>query len=122
MVDVQGIDYHQVVNAPIVTGGAVAHTECGPVILILNQYAYIGNGKTIHSCSEKKMHSHDVNNKSMKVKGGQQRITTPKGFCIPFNIKKGLPYMTLQPYTDDEWNDFPHKGTTLFSCYLTKQQ
>ena len=54
------------------------------------------------------MYGHDVNNKSMKVSGGQQRITTPDGFCIPLNIKKGLPYMTLCPYTDDEWNDLPH--------------
>ena len=54
------------------------------------------------------MYGHDVNDKSMKVKGGQQRITTPDGFCIPLNIKKGLPYMTLRPYTDDEWNDLPH--------------
>ena len=45
MVDVQGIDNHQVVDVPIVTGGAVAHTQREPVILILNQYAYIGNGK-----------------------------------------------------------------------------
>ena len=108
MVDVQGIDNHQVVDVPIVTGGAVAYTQRGPVILILNQYAYIGNGKTIHSCGQMEMYGHDVNDKSMKVRGGQQRITTPDGFCIPLNIKKGLPYMTLRPYTDDEWNNLPH--------------
>ena len=47
MVDVQGIDNHQVIDVPIVTGGAVACTQRGPVILILNQYAYIGNRKKI---------------------------------------------------------------------------
>ena len=34
MVDVQGIDNHQVVDIPIVTGGAVVSTQRGPVILI----------------------------------------------------------------------------------------
>ena len=64
MVDAQGIDNHQVVDVPIVTGGAVAYTQRGPVILILNQYAYIGNGKTIHSCGQMEMYGHDVNDKS----------------------------------------------------------
>lgn len=70
MVDFQVIDNHQVVDIPIVTAGAVVSTQRGPVILILNQYAYIGNGKTIHSCGQMEMFGHDVNDKSMKVTGG----------------------------------------------------
>ena len=102
MVDVQGIDNHQVVDIPIVTGGDVVFTQHGQVILILNQYAYIGNGKTIHFYGQMEMFGNDVNDKSMKVPGGLQRITTEDGFCIPLNIKAGLPYMSMRPYTDNE--------------------
>jgi hypothetical protein len=43
-VDIQGIDNHQIQNIPIVTAGGVVHSQHGPVIAILNQYAYVGRG------------------------------------------------------------------------------
>ena len=46
--------------------------------------------------------------KSMKVKGGLQRITTQEGFAIPIDIISGLPYISLRPYTDKEWKTLPH--------------
>jgi hypothetical protein len=49
--------------------------------------------------------------KSMKV-GGLQHITTPEGYVIPINICSGLPYITMRPYTDDEWESFPHVTLT----------
>ena len=107
-VDVQGIDNHQIVNIPIVTAGAVAITQRGPVIIIMNQYAHIGHGKTIHSSGQLEMFGNDVNDKSIRVKGGKQCIQTQDGYCIPLNIIAGLPYMSLRPYTDDEWEDLPH--------------
>ena len=76
IVDVQGIDNHQVVDVPIVTAGAIISTQHGRVILILNQYAYIGNGKTIHSSGKMEIFGNEVNDKSMKVPGGLQCITT----------------------------------------------
>ena len=51
-VDVQGVDNHQIVDIPIVTAGAVVKTQRGSVILIMNQYAHVGNSKTIHSCGQ----------------------------------------------------------------------
>ena len=48
-VDVQGIDNHQITNIQIVTAGGVTRTQRGEVILILNQYAYVGKGTSIHS-------------------------------------------------------------------------
>ena len=86
---------YQIVNIPIVIAGAVITTQRGPVIIIMNQYAHLGHGKTIHSCGQMEMFGHDVNDKSMKVKGGRQCITTPDGYCIPLNIKAGLPYITM---------------------------
>ena len=55
-----------------------------------------------------KMFGNDVNDKSMKVPGGLQHIATQDGYFIPLNIKSGLPYMTMRPYTDNEWDNLPH--------------
>ena len=30
------------------------------------------------------------------------------GYVIPLNIQSGLPYMSIQPYTDTEWDSLPH--------------
>ena len=43
----------------------------------------------------------------MKV-GGKQRIQTLDGYCIPIDIKSGLPYIKMQPYTDADWDSLPH--------------
>ena len=39
---------------------------------------------------------------------GTQSITTLDGYVIPLNIQSGLPYMTMRPYTDHEWEMLPH--------------
>ena len=55
-VDVQGIDNHQITNIPIVTAAGVVNTQREEVILIMHQYAYIPNGKTIHSAGQLEHH------------------------------------------------------------------
>ena len=55
-VDVQGIDNHQITNIPIVTAAGVVNTQRGEIILIMNQYAHIPNGKTIHSAGQLEHH------------------------------------------------------------------
>jgi hypothetical protein len=100
-VDVRGIDDHQIVDIPC---GGVIFTQRGPVIAtIMHQsYAYTGKGKTIHSCGQLEWYKNDVNDKSIKVPGGLQRIQTNDGYAIPINIKDGLPYVQIRPYTDEK--------------------
>jgi hypothetical protein len=107
-VDVRGIDNHEVTGIPIVTAGGVVKTQHGPVIAILSQYAYLGSGKTIHSAAQLEHYQNDVNDRSIKVHGGLQRILTLDGYVIPINIVGGLPYISMRPYTDDEWDRLPH--------------
>ena len=107
-VDVSGIDSHQVTDLKIVTAGGVVNSQRGPVIAILHQYAYMGTGKSIHSSGQLEWYKNDVNDRSMKVKGGLQRIETNDGYVHPLNIKNGLPYVSMRPYTDDEWETLPH--------------
>ena len=107
MVDVSGIDSHEVRDLPIVSVGGVVQSQRGLVIAIMHQYALLGEGKTIHSCGQLEWYKNDVNNKSLKV-GGLQRITTNDGYVHPLDIKNGLPYCSIRPYTDDEWESLPH--------------
>jgi hypothetical protein len=95
-VDVQGIDNHQIVDIPIVTAGAVVKLQCGEVIIILHQYSYTGKGKTIHSSGQLEWYKQEVDDKSIKV-GWKQCIMTLDGYVIPLNVKKGLPYVKMQP-------------------------
>ena len=102
-VNVQGISEHRVTDLKIVTAGGVVQTQRGPVIAIFNQYAHISMGKTIHSSVQLEEFGLEVNEKSVHVPGGLQHIKTPDGYVLPIQIKDGLPYVALRPYTDDEW-------------------
>ena len=108
LVDVSGIDSHQVTNLPIVTVGGVVPSQRGPVIAIMHQYAYMGSGKTIHSSAQLEHFKNDVNDKSLHVSGGLQRIHTNDGYTHPLHIHHGLPYISMRPFTDDEWDTLPH--------------
>ena len=93
---------------PIVTARGVIKTQHGPAIAILHQYAYSGQGKTIHSSGQLEWYKNDVNDKSIKVAGGMQHILTNDGYVIPISIRDGLPYVALHPFTDEEWDSLPH--------------
>ncbi len=107
-VHVNGIDDHQITDLPIATYGGVVQSQRGEVIVILHQYAYHGKGKTIHSSGQLEWYKSDVNDKSLKVPGGKQTITTIDGYVHPLDIKHGLPYLQIRLYTDTEWDTLPH--------------
>jgi len=92
-VNVRGIDNHQITNIPIVTAGGVIKTQHGPAIAIMHQYAYTGQGKTIHSSGQLEWYKNNVNDKSIKVAGGLQCILNFDGYVIPISIRDGLPYV-----------------------------
>jgi hypothetical protein len=96
------------VDIPIVIAGGGINTQHGPAIVILNQYAYIEKGKTLHSSGQLEWFGQDVNERSVKVANGLQRILTLDGYVIPINVRNGLPYITMRPYTDKEWEELPH--------------
>ena len=102
-VDVQGIDNHKMNDIPIVTAAGVTKTQRGEVILILDQYAYVGKGTSIHSSPQIEAYSNKVDDRAIKV-GGRQVIETNDWYSIPLYIKNSLPRMKLRPYTDKEWS------------------
>jgi hypothetical protein len=107
-VDIKGIDNHHVNDIGIGTVGGVVHTQHGPVIAILHQYALLGKGASIHSPCQLEWYKNDVNDKSTLVPGGLQRIQTLDGYVIPLVIKDGLARLDIRPYTDDEYDTLPH--------------
>jgi hypothetical protein len=107
-VHIQGIDDHMIMDVPIGTVGAVAKTQRGEVIAIMHQYAYTGKGSTIHSSGQLEWCGNEINDHSIKIDGGRQQLTTPDGYIIPIDVTRGLPYITMRPFTDEEFEELPH--------------
>ena len=108
-VNIEGIDRHQLTNIPIVTCGAyTVSRNSGPVILIFHQFAGMMRGPTIISSGQLEAHMNRVNDRSRKIDDNGQLITTNDGFEFPLHIRNGLPYLDLRPYTDKEWDKYPH--------------
>ena len=111
-VHVQGVSDHQVTDLKIVTAGGVVQTQHGPVIAIFHQYAHLGTGKTIHSSFQLEEFGLEVDKTPIQLPCGLQHIKTPDGYMHPIRIKGGLPYVSLRPYTDMEWETLPHVNWT----------
>lgn len=108
-VNVEGIDRHQLTKIPIVSCGAYSVTRNhGPVILIFHQLAALQKGHTILSAAQLEAYFNTVNEKSLRFDPKGQLITTNDGFELPLNIRNGLAYLDMRPYTDAEWNTLPH--------------
>jgi hypothetical protein len=108
-VNIEGIDRHQLTDIPIVTCGAyTVSRNSGPVILIFHQFAGMMRGPTIISSGQLEAHMNRVNDRSRKIDENGQLITTNDGFEFPLHIRNGLPYLDLRPYTDKEWDKYPH--------------
>jgi hypothetical protein len=107
-VDIKGIDKHHVNDMGIGTVGGVVNTQKGPVIAIMHQYALLGKGASIHSPSQLEWYKNDVNDKSVHVPGGLQRLTTLEGYIIPLTTNDGLARLHIWPHTDHEYETLPH--------------
>ena len=81
-VNVEGIDNHQLTDIPIVTAAGVITTQKGPVIAIMNQYAHINRGNTIHSSAQLESFGTILHDKA-KANGGHQCLITQGGYVVP---------------------------------------
>ncbi len=106
-VNISGIEDHTVNSLSIVDCAAKIKTHAGPVIGIFRQYADLGTGRTIHSSLQIEYNKIEVYNKSRSA-GGKQCIRTNYGYIVPLDIIQGLPYMPMEPYSEEEFEDLPH--------------
>ena len=107
-VNLNGLDDHTVWDLPLVQAGAYVLTSLGPRILIVNQGAYMPDGKTIMSAGQLEHFGWTVHDKSPRITGQDAYCESPEGVRIPFSFKGGLPFMALRPFTDEEWTTLPH--------------
>ena len=107
-VNIQGIDNHQMTDIPVGTVAGLAETQFGHAILIFHQYAYTGRGNTIHSPAQLECFGNDVNDKSLRVTSGKQRIKTPDGYILPLNIVEGLARLNMCIPSDADMEKYPH--------------
>jgi len=110
-VDVTGIDNHELSSLPMVDATAKTLTDKGEVILILQNHAYHGANRTLHSSGQIECYQNKVCDGSIKA-GGRQVIVTRDGYCIPINVIRGLPYIQMEPNAADEFDKLPHVALT----------
>ena len=106
VVNVTGIENHQMNDLRIGTFMGVAKSNYGDVLVVLHQYAYHGQGRTIHSSPQMESFGIKVDDKSIKA-GGTQTITAHHGFQFPLDIRDGLPYMPMRPPSAKERETLP---------------
>ena len=106
-VDIVGVNKHQIPDINLGTGGGVVDTNQGAVIAIMNNYAIMGTGQTVHSSGQLEFYHNEVCDKSVKV-GGKQCVITLEKYVIPITIRDGLPRIKMRPFTDEEWDTLPH--------------
>jgi hypothetical protein len=88
--------------------GRVFPTQKGPVIGIINNYAFLNKGCTIHSPGQFEWCKNNINDKSINVPGNLQHIQTLDGYSIFLSIKDGLACLSIRLYTDLEFDNLPH--------------
>ena len=107
MADVAGIEDHTIKDLRIGTVAGLIQTQRGPIIGIMHQYAIYGKGKSIHSSPQLEHYGIKVDDRSLKV-GGGQRITTLEGYVIPLQFRNGLAYFETKKPTDNDLEEYPH--------------
>ena len=110
--DLSGIDDHTIRNLKIARVGGVTKSSIGDLIIIINQAAYMPDGRTIISTGQLEYYKTRVNDKSKKITGKTPSIITLEGQEIPMETRKGLPYISLRPGTDEEWKILPRVEVT----------
>ena len=106
-IDLSGVDDHTVRNLEVVTAGATARSNKGCVIIIMNQYARMTDGKTIHAPIQMEHFKLKAQEKAPDVTGHVPTISTIEGYVFPMAIKNGLAYLQQRPFTDKEWDTLP---------------
>ncbi|KAL7577287.1 hypothetical protein ACA910_002031 [Epithemia clementina (nom. ined.)] len=111
-ISVTGIGNHELSNLDIVTCAGIININHGRIVLIMNEYAYYGQGNLIHSAGQIEWYKKQVDDKSVNI-GGTQCITFLDGYATPLEWPNGLMYLSIiaKP-TDDDM-------ATLPSVFLT---
>ena len=73
----------------------------------MHQYAYLKKGKTLHSSIQLEAFGNHVHDKPKRI-GGLQCVQTNDGYIHRIDLKNGLAYVQMCPYSQNEWDTLPH--------------
>ena len=126
LIDVTGIDDHQMTDLRIGTAAGKVITQRGPAIVLLHEYALWGQGPSIHSSLQLEHAKIKVDERPLRL-GGTQSLTSPCGHVIPLDVIDGLSYMKMTVPTDADLIQYPHITLTIdkkwnsrvYDCNLT---
>ena len=108
MINIVGIDDHELSGLNVVTAAALLDTQKVPIVGIFHEYAHLGKGKSIHAAGMMEWFNCQVHDTSKAV-GGAQRIETTDRYVIPLSIESGLVYMhSIRIPTDKDLKQYPH--------------
>ena len=77
----------------------------------MHNYAVVPGHKTIHSSVQLADNGVRVDDRS-PTEGGTLCLTTTEGYKMPLAFRRGLPYLAMRPFTDDEYATLPHVHLT----------
>ena len=107
-IKIQDIENHEAADLDVFTAATLLNIPQGKGINMINEYAYLWKGSSIHSSGQLEWLQTNVDETSVKV-GGTQLINTLDGYPVPLLIKDGLAYATsLGRPTDQDMNTYPH--------------
>jgi hypothetical protein len=84
-----------------VTAQTLISTHKGDVIVVFHQTAFLGKVKSILFCLQMKHNGAEINDKSLWIPGGKQRILMD-GYQSPLTFRNGLPFLTWRYPTVDK--------------------
>jgi hypothetical protein len=107
-VNISGIDKHELTGLDIIACASMYETNQGHIIGVFHEYAFYGQGRSIHSPAQMEWFKTNVDNKSKAI-GGKQRLVALEGYIIAFEVSSGIVYMKpLGLPRDDDMDKYPH--------------
>jgi hypothetical protein len=103
-----GIDNHTVRNLELVTVVTVVKSHAGDILLVMRQFAYMPDGKTIMSPIQMEKYGCTIHDQTSRI--GEKKtpyLKTPDGYMVPMRITEGLPYIDTRAPTDEEMKTLP---------------
>ena len=119
-VNATGTDDHQMTDVRIGTAGALAKSDGGDVIIIMNEAACTGKHTTTLSVLQLEHHGNLVAARATEEKG-RQKIITPEGYVFPLSIINGLAHLEMRRHADTEFDSLPHTVLTSDESWNPRQ-
>ena len=94
------IHNHEITSIYLVIACGVALNTSGEVILIMHQHACHGKNNTIHSSPQIEHYKNKVDDRSIKLGGGQHVDTLDK-HKVTMSVRNTLNYMHMRQCTDN---------------------